>query len=121
MAASYTWPVTLPQTPLANYTENNGVLILQTPMDAGPAKRRRRGAMPTTFSVGFHMTSAQVSTLETFVKTTISGTARFNFTHPRTGSSVEVRIVPSSDGQLYTLTYLKPSTYLVTLNLEVLP
>lgn len=121
MAASYTWPVTLPQTPLAEYTENNGVLIVQTPMDAGPAKRRRRGVMPTTFSCGFHMTATQVGTLETFVKTTISGTARFNFTHPRTGSSVEVRIVPTDNGQLYTATYIKPSTYLVSLSLEVLP
>lgn len=121
MAASYTWPVTLPQTPLAEYTENNGVLIIQTPMDAGPAKRRRRGELPTTFSCGFHMTSTQVGTLETFVKTTISGTARFYFTHPRTGSTVEVRIVPSDNGKLYTATYLKASTYLVSLNLEVMP
>jgi hypothetical protein len=122
MAASYTWPAGLPQTVRRdNYQETSGVLVLQTPMDAGPAKMRRRGAKPTTLQVGFYMTTAQVETLETFIKSTIKGTARFYFTHPRTGVQVEVRIVPSQEGAYYSAAFNAPGEYTVDLTLEILP
>lgn len=116
-----TWPGGLPQNVRREYSEESGVLILQSPMDAGPAKMRRRGAKPTMLNVGFFMTTAQVATLETFVTSTLRGTKRFTFPHPRTGLSVEVRIVPGQDGQLYQVGYSTPGEFTVEMKLEVLP
>ena len=121
MAYSYIWPVGLPQRPNTNYTETGGVLIIRSSMDAGPAKQRRRGARPQGLSLSFDMSDAQVAILDTFVKITISGIARFGFTHPRTGVIVEVRIVPSGDGQLYSLAYNGPNHWVVSMSMEVLP
>lgn len=120
MAYSYIWPTSLPQSPQKGFAETGGVLVLRTPMDAGPAKQRRRGARPQGLQVTFIMTTAQTQTLETFVKTTLQGTARFGFTHPRLNTVVETRIVPQGDGQLYTFTYLAPDYWTVSLQLEIL-
>ena len=54
-------------------------------------------------------------------ETTLAGTARFGFPHPRTGAQVEARIVPVDDGALYSLSYVSPDLYAVDLTLEVLP
>lgn len=121
MAVSYIWPLSLPQKPNTNYSESGGVLIIRSPTDAGPAKQRRRGNKPQVLSMNFDMTDAQVSTFETFVKDTIKGVARFGFSHPRTNASIEVRIVPSGDGELYQLQYLSPGYWTVTFSMEVLP
>lgn len=121
MAYAYIWPSTLPQKPDQNYSEASGVLILRTSMDSGPAKQRRRGERPESMQVVFHMSTAQVSTLDTFVKDTLKGTARFGFPHPRLGSIVEVRVVPQSDGILYSTSYIMPELWSVSLQLEVLP
>jgi hypothetical protein len=82
---------------------------------------RKRGNRPQTLNVQFLMTTAQVSLLETFVKTTIQGTVRFGFPHPRLGVVSEVRIVPQGEGEYYTLSYVAPGYYSVNLALEVLP
>lgn len=121
MSYSYLWPSGLPQAPQKGYTESIGVLITRTAMDAGPAKQRKRGNRPQSMNVSFIMTDAQVAILETFVVQTIKGTARFGFTHPRTNTIVEVRIVPQTDGEMYSLTYIAPGFYTVALKLEVLP
>jgi hypothetical protein len=121
MAYSYVWPVSLPQSPQKGFVETGGVLILRTPMDSGPAKQRRRGQRPQGLQVTFIMTTAQTQTLETFVRNTIQGTARFGFTHPRLNTIVETRIVPQADSQLYSLTYLAPGYWTVSLQLEILP
>lgn len=121
MAYTYVWPTTLPQNPQKGFSESSGVLILRTPMDAGPAKLRRRGAKPRILNLTFIMTSDQVATLENFVKNTIKGTARFGFTNPRTQTTEEVRIVPQNDGIMYTNTYAAPGYWNVSLQLEVLP
>ena len=115
------WPVGLPQNVRRDYNETSGVLLLSTPMDKGPAKLRRRGVKPTLLKVGFYMTAEQIETLETFIKTTLSGVQRFTFPHPRTGNAVEVRIVPAQGGELYTATYFAPGEFTVDMNLEVLP
>jgi hypothetical protein len=119
--AIQTWPTTLPQVPQRGYTEVLGTNILRTNMDAGPAKMRFRGKRPDMLSVQFLMTTAQVSTLENFVQNTIFGVRRFNFTHPRKASSVEVRIVPQQDGALFNISYTAPGYYTVSLQFEVLP
>jgi hypothetical protein len=121
MAYSYTWPGTLPNAVRLDFAQSSGVLILRTPMDAGPAKMRKRGAKPDVLKVGFFMNSTQIGTLDNFVKNTLKGTARFGFTHPRTEAIVECRILPSDDGLLYTANFLSADTYSVDMTFEVLP
>lgn len=121
MAYAYIWPITLPQKPNTNYSETDGVLVLRTGMDAGPAKMRRRGSRPSTMQVTFDMSTAQVEILRTFVQDTLKGTARFGFTHPRTNEIVEVRIVPQQEGSLFSVGYILPGFWSVSLQLEVLP
>lgn len=118
---SYVWPVTLPQQPMTDFSEDVGVLILRTPTDAGPAKMRRRGKRPSVMNLNFYMSSAQVDTLDTFINSTIKGTARFGFPHPRTQEVVEARFVPQDDGQFYSLSYIVNDRWKVSMKLEVLP
>lgn len=118
--ATYTWPSTLPQVPQKGYTESIGANILRTPMDAGPAKMRYRGKRPDTLNVQFLMTTAQVTNLQSFVQDTLINIRRFNFTHPRTGSTVEVRIIPQSES-MFSTSYVAPGYYQIGLQLEVLP
>jgi hypothetical protein len=90
-------------------------------MDSGPAKQRRRGQKPQVLQLSYLMTTAQVSTFEGFVKNDLKGTARYNYLHPRLNTTVEVRIVPQSGGELYNITYQAPGYWMVALTLEVLP
>ena len=120
--ATYTWPPTLPTSvDSQGYSEVSGALVLVSPMDAGPAKMRYRGKKPRTMNVEFIMTNTQIATLETFITTTIRGTARFNFIHPRTSADIEVRIVPSSDGKYFNISYFTPDLYRISLSLEQMP
>ena len=121
MAYTYIWPLTLPQKPNTNYSESSGVLILRTPMEAGPAKMRRRGVRPSPLQLTFDMSTAQVALLETFAKDTLQGITRFGFPHPRTEEIVEVRIIPQGDGALFSINYMMPDRWSVSLQLEVLP
>jgi hypothetical protein len=121
MAVSYVWPVSLPQVMRRDYTEDFGVLVLRSPMDKGPAKQRFIGNRPDTMKVSFEATSAQIATLRTFLGTTLRGTARFGFPHPRTGAQVEVRVVPQEGSKLFDLSYMSPGRYVVSMSLEVLP
>ena len=121
MAYSYVWPATLPQSVQKGYSETGGVNIVRTSPDLGPAKQRYRGKSSQQLNVSFLMTSAQVAILNTFIETTIKGTARFGFTHPRTNQIVEVRISPQQNSQFYTSTYAAPGYYTVQMQLEVLP
>lgn len=121
MAYSYVWPVSLPQKPNTDYSETGGVLLVRSPMDAGPAKQRKIGNKPQVLSLTFDMKDAQVVTFEDFVKNTLKGISRFGFTHPRLNQTVEVRLVPSSDGQLYSLKYLSVGYWTVSLSMEILP
>lgn len=120
MAYTYVWPTGLPQTPLSNYSETSGVMIMRTQSDLGPAKQRRRAQRPDTLSVQFDMSTAQVEILRAFVQDTLRGTIRFGFTHPRTLEIVEVRIVAEGGGAMYTINYLLPDYWQVSLKLEVL-
>ena len=118
--ATYTWPVTLPA-PRAGYQESGGALVLSTPTDKGPAKRRFRGKRPSQLSLTFQLTSAQIDTLQTFVESTIGGALPFNFTHPRTGAAVECRLLPTDDGGMWQASYLSNNKYQVTCRMEVMP
>ncbi len=90
-------------------------------MDAGPAKQRKRGNKPQVMNLTFTMSTAQVETFETFIKTTLNGTARFGFTHPRLGTVAEVRVIPQNSGDMYTINYMNPTRWSVQLQLEILP
>jgi hypothetical protein len=121
MAVSYTWPLSLPQLPDTNYTETGGVNIIRTATDAGPAKQRKRGNKPQVLQLTFTMSNTQVPIFENFVKNTLQGVARFGYTHPRLLTVVEARIIPQSQGDLYTISYISPVRYSVQLSMEILP
>jgi hypothetical protein len=121
MAVSYTWPLSLPQLPDTNYTETGGVNIIRTATDAGPAKQRKRGNKPQVLQLTFTMSNTQVPIFEDFVKNTLQGVARFGYTHPRLLTVVEARIIPQSQGDLYTISYISPVRYSVQLSMEILP
>lgn len=122
MATGISWPsAPFPQVPQKGFTESVGVNVLRSSMDVGPAKMRRRGARPSVLNVSFILTSQQAQDLETFVKSTLLGTRRFNFPHPRTAATVEARIVPQDDSEFYKLTYIAPGYWQTDLVFEVLP
>lgn len=115
-----TWPGTLPQFVLQDgYREDLGDALLRSSMDTGPAKRRARfTAAPKELTVTIVMTSAEVDIFETFYVTTLgNGALKFTYFNPRTEAVEEVAFTRSPppivpDG---------PTTYLVTLPLEILP
>ena len=115
------WPSSLPQLPTKNYSEDNGVLILRTPMDAGPAKQRYRGKRASNLQVQYEMSTSQVQELAEFVEDTTMGVKRYQITHPRTGLAVEVRMIPQQDGKLYDITMVSTNVWNVSIGLEVLP
>lgn len=91
-----TWPVTLPQLPLADgYEEVFGDAFIRTQMEVGPAKQRRaisNPARPMVFPI--LVTTAQMATLETFYYTTLGGgSLPFDISHPRTSATVSMRFV----------------------------
>ena len=98
-------------------TETPPDTTLETQMDAGPPKARRR------FSAGIRkldmkmiMTAAQVATLDAFYVTTLSGGAlTFDYAHPRTGATETYRI-----GAL-SYTHRGPSVYIVNFQLKQQP
>jgi hypothetical protein len=115
------WPTTLPQSPQKDFQETVGINIIRTDMDRGPAKQRVRGGRPSQLSMSFIMTNAQTIDLQSFLLNDLKGTKRFNFTHPRLGTTVECRIVPQGDGEFYTLQYKAPGYWQVNLKFEILP
>lgn len=120
MAYTFEWPSTLPQYPDAGFSENIGALILRTPMDAGPAKQRKRGNSANKMTVQYLMTTEQVQLLDNFVNITLDSISRFGYLHPRTRVMVETRIIPQS-GDLFTVQYKAPGYWVVNMQLEILP
>lgn len=120
MTYSVTWPSTLPPMPLSNYSETLGIQTIRTSPDLGPSKLRRRASRPDQVQVTYNMSSLQVETLRTFVQDTLRGTIRFGWTHPRKGSVVEARFVPSGD-QYFTVSYIAPDYWAVSFTLEIMP
>ncbi len=119
--ANYVWPPALPQVPQRGFSESVGANIIRTPTDQGPAKQRRRSLRPSTMGVSFLMTTAQVAILQDFLYDTLQGVKAFDFTHPRTGYTVNTRVVPGQDGELFKSTYAAPGYWTITLNFEILP
>lgn len=118
------WPASLPDSPLVEgYQEKAPNLLIRQEVDQGPARVRRRCASrPWPMSATFILTKAEAATLETFAYTTLQGGALpFNWTHPRTGAAIDMRIVPGGDA-LYTLAPAGSGVYWrASVALEVLP
>ena len=126
MAASYFWPDNKPTNPPPRYpqkgfSETRGAQIIRTPTDGGPAKQRRRNYRPDTLNVTYIMSKNQLSVFNIWIDTEIRGVYRFYWYHPRTQVQVEARIVPQQDGQLFTINYLAPDYYNVSLVIEIMP
>ena len=120
--AAYTWPTSLPQKPLRDgFSEVGGVNVIRTPMDKGPARTRRLSRLVKPIQVAFLMTKAQIVTLEDFVENVLFGVRRFNFTHPRKLTTVEVTMRPNSGGESFTLVPIGADLWQVSMTFEVLP
>ena len=117
------WPTAnnFPQSPQKGFSESVGVNVVRSPMDAGPAKQRRRAKRPSTMDLSFILTTAQTQTLESFIENDLEGVRRFGFLHPRLNTQVEVRIIPQSDGEFFRLQYLAPGYWQTSMKFEILP
>lgn len=81
------WPVSLPQyVTESGFTEQIQDQTIESQMETGPAKIRRRFTKSLRrFQVSMQMTAAQVSTFENFWQTTCrGGSIPFDWLHPRT-------------------------------------
>lgn len=122
MAYSYTWPLSLPTTPLVDgYSESIGPRVMSTSMGQGPSKIRAMGTPTDPVTVQMCLTEAQVQTLDSFITTSLKGVKRFGLTHPRKETIMEFRFVPDSDGRLLRLSKFGLGLWLVSFTLEVMP
>lgn len=110
------WPCALPQYVFVpGYEERFRDTVLRSPMDAGPAKtRRRQTAAPKTFKGTVPMTASQVAIFETFFETEIGdGALSFDWVHPRTQAAATLRlvtpppprVVPEAGGGTWTVSF----------------
>ena len=93
MALPQTWPGTLPQLFQQNgYTESNINNIIETAMDSGPTKRRKRTTKAYKPFVGtMHMTITQKLAFETFFTDEIAyGSLPFTMPSPIFGVAWDV-------------------------------
>jgi hypothetical protein len=115
------WPGTLPQQLLLNGASLGvGDGLLEYQPDTGPSiTRRRSSAVMRPLSGTMILSSAQMTTFESFFYTTIlGGSLPFTFPDPRTGASLLVKF--TKQGQP-TYTPQGADNYLLSLNLAVLP
>lgn len=82
--------------PLINtFQETPPENTIRTTMDRGPAKvRRRTTANVRNVSFSMYLDSANVAVMDDFfINQTYSGADAFEYTHPRTGETVNARFV----------------------------
>ena len=116
------WPATVPSKPLFDsYSETVPDTRLRTGMGSGPAKMRpKSAAVPVPISVNLHLTSDELEDLEDFIDSTlIRGSLRFEFPHPRKGTTIEARVVGGES--LYTVTASGLGLWTLSMQLEVMP
>lgn len=112
------WPVALPDLPLMGWGETFAETRVRTQTDTGPAKVRQRStAGVRNLSLPFALTESQMGTLDTFFHTdTAGGSLRFEWEHPRTGVTYEMRFL---DPPQFAET--DRGLYRGTISIEVLP
>lgn len=100
-----TWPASLPQDPsLDGYSSEDQSGMLRSEMDSGPPKQRRRFTATTeNISLSWLMTKTQLSTFNSFYKTTLlEGSLAFDITHPVNGWTVSARFTaPAQRSPIY--------------------
>lgn len=120
-----TWPGTLPQKPLkSSYSRSSKALLIRSPMDAGPAKVRRRTTAGTQpFSVAYRMTSAQKATFEAWVSSDLGdGAMTFDLPNPEaTSGTILVRMTGGAGTPLYDIASGPPDMWIVSFAAEVMP
>jgi hypothetical protein len=81
-----TWPSTLPQCPIMNFSEQRQRNVVAFEPDVGPPKMRRRStAVAVLTSMTFRMSTTQLAAFNTFYETTLSdGVLPFDWAHPVT-------------------------------------
>ncbi len=74
---------------LQGWSEQLGDGAIQTAMDSGPPKMRRRfTAVPTAYTVALMLSNAQVDTLTSFWRDTLAmGSLKFDWKDPRSGAA----------------------------------
>lgn len=111
------WP-TLPAPLINTFRESVPESTIRSQTDKGPAKVRRRStAMPRPVQFTLMLTPAQVATLDAFHETTtVGGSQEFDYTHPRTGSTVSARFTsPPSYSDVNGINYR------ASIELEIIP
>ena len=99
------WPVTLPTRFQAQpgVVEQPPNVTIETAMDAGPPKMRRRFTAGDRIVQGaLALTRTQRATLDTFFMDTLAGgSLSFDWIHPITGAPATMRFLQQPDGLRY--------------------
>ncbi|CAB4122388.1 hypothetical protein UFOVP32_16 [uncultured Caudovirales phage] len=118
--ANASWPTSLPQYVLENgYSESLEDQTIETQMDTGPAKIRRR--FTTTirkFVIAVQLDPTQMAVFEDFYLTTLAGgSLPFDWVHPRTRAAKTFRFrKPTPQVSMIGGFYSR-----VSMNLETVP
>jgi hypothetical protein len=118
-----TWPPTLPQLPDIGVSEEVQPNTVETEVDSGPSRIRRRSTKRRVFQTApMTLTGAEYALLKTFYEDTLlDGTLTFDWTDVMTGTAAEFRFVSPPVPQMWAPA-LDPDNrwYTVTLELEVM-
>ncbi len=115
-----TWPLSLPQlVDVANFARNSSNNVIESQVDAGPAKIRRRFTVKSKLLVvNLDMTADQYNTFEDFFEVgCLSGAQPFTWVDPisQATATFRFRLPPPQ------LTALDPNFFRLQLNLELMP
>lgn len=114
------WPAELPQCFNVPFSSGMGDGRIAYQPDKGPAiMRRRTSSTVKTVSGQMRMTRDQVGALQDFIETTLlGGSLPFTFKDPTSQETVLVRL---PDGSLPDWRQISGGSFLVSMQLEVLP
>jgi hypothetical protein len=117
--AAYTWPLTLPASPVVNsYQESFKDNVIRSQIDAGPMKTRQRYTrIQRLIQVTFMLTDSQKATFTTFFSTIKGGALPYNWADPVSGTSIVVRMTGAVNGP----GYINKNLWQVSFEVEVLP
>ena len=115
-----TWPATLPQCPIMNFSEQRQRNVVAFAPEVGPAKMRRRStAVGVKTDLTFRMSTTQLAAFNTFyIDTLFDGTLPFDWAHPVTKVSYSWMF---SDKDAPTIERVGPTSHRVSFSLMRLP